>query len=374
MQIKLVGSTRVYGGVPNSPTANCCFPSIARLPNGTLLASWRTGSNKDSDDGAIWLARSTDETTWSRPQLILQAGQLDGLWGEPHCGPLTVLQDGRLLCTVMWVVRPRPGMEFFNPITEGLLPLRTLFYVSHDEGISWRHLSEMDGGPYSGPLAITGPALQLADGTLACPFEVNKPYDDTAAWRHAAALKFSRDGGNTWPACVEIANDPTGQVMYWDAHVVPCSTDHWVAAFWTFDRQQGVDRTIHLAHSTDAGKTWTPPRDLQIVGQIAEPVPLSGGRLLLIYVDRFHTASIRARISLDQGKTFAAEGLVIYEHAKQSPSVIAPTETAAYLQDMSLWTFGRVQAVAHGDTIWLVYYAGNNHSTDIYCSRLQVDS
>jgi hypothetical protein len=373
MQIKLVGSARIFGGVPNSTTANCCFPSIARLPSGTLLASWRTGTNKDSDDGAIWLARSTDGTTWSQPQLVLQAGQLDGLWGEPHYGPLTVLHDGSLLCTVMWVVRPRPGMEFFNPQTEGLLPLRTLFYVSHDEGLTWRLASEMDGRPYAGPLAITGPVLQLADGTLACPFEVNKPYDDTTAWRHAAAIKFSRDSGKTWPACVEIANDPTGHVMYWDAHVVPCSTNYWVAAFWTFDRQHGVDRSIHIAHSTDAGQTWSPPRDLQIVGQVAEPVPLGDDRLVLIYVDRFGSASIRARLSHDLGKTFEAEELVIYEHAKRSPNVIAPTKTADYLQDMSLWTFGRVQAVAHGDTIWLVYYAGNAHNTAIYCARLLVE-
>ena len=65
-----------------------------------------------------------------------------------------------------------------------------------------------------------------------------------------------------------------------------------------------MDTTVHLIRSTDRGQSWTKPWDTEIQGQITQPVYLPDGRLLLIWVDRFGTRSIRAAISTDHGQTF----------------------------------------------------------------------
>lgn len=373
--VNIVTNNLIYRGEAGTPTANSCFPSVVRMARGELLLSWRVGSQKDSTDGAIWMTRSANGTNWTAPQQIIAAGLRGGVPGEPHYGPLTALGDGRLLCTVMWVDRSKPDRPFFNPTTEGLLPLQTLILESRDAGETWQEIGRLDDRPYDAPLAITGPVIELGDGSLACPFEVNKRYDDSGPWRHAAALKFSYDGGRTWPEIVEIANDPSGQLMYWDAHVVAVDKNRCLATFWTFDREQQCDRTIHLAESTDFGRTWSVPRDLGIAGQVSELVPLGHGRLLLIYVDRFGTRSIRSRLSVDGGKTFDEQEIVIHQQPLGAADAGQNSATADYLQDMSLWTFGRVQAVADAPgSAWVVYYAGDTSCTGIYVARLKVES
>ena len=252
--------------------------------------------------------------------------------------------------------------------------MRTWFCQSRDGGLSWSDYRFMDGEPYHGPLAITGPVLVLDDGRLACQFEVNKPYEDTRPWRHAAAWKISPDGGHNWPEHVEVANDPTGRVMYWDARYVFGAKGYVMAAFWTYDRQQQRDANIHLSESRDGGRTWSEPRDCGLVGQVCHPVLLGGDRLLLVYVDRFRSPTIRAALSNDLGRSFVAD-LVVYQHPVAQREQGEDSDPAAYLQDMELWTFGRIEAISAGDgTVWLVYYAGNAQATSIHWARLQVPS
>lgn len=371
--MKLSFNTPICQGVPGTTTANCCFPSIARGAGGQLIATWRMGSQKDSADGAIWLASSRDDgRSWSSPTEVFQPGSWNGGLREPHYAPISVLSDGRMLAAVMWVGRRESSLPFFNPVTEGILPLQTVFYSSSDSGLSWSDMGELDTAPYSGPLAITGPLLELPDGELACQFEVNKNYDDTEPWRHAAALKISPDGGRTWPECREVANDASGQLFFWDARIVKIDSRQCLAMFWTFDRVNRRDRRVHIAHSDDAGRTWTKPLETPVVGQVAEPVPFRNHRLALIVVDRYESRSIKAFLSDDCGKTFGDE-LLVYRQPGGQMDAGRNAVTADYLQDMELWTFGRVQAVTDAkNSIWVVYYAGDANSTGIYCAKIEL--
>lgn len=382
--VSLISEGTIFAGTPNSPTANSCFPAIVELPGGTLLASWRVGSQKDSADGQILLSRSTDAgVSWSEAERFA-----DGPWtaqpGEVHYAPLTVLGPDHVMAVLMWVDRSQPGRPFFNPATEGLLPLRTWFCESRDAGRTWGDYRWMDVDAVSScigcnetpqpdcPLAITGPVLALPDRRLACQFEVNKPYEDTKPWRHAAAYRVSSDGGRTWPEYVEVANDPTGRVMYWDARYAFDRTGRGIVAFWTYDRQRQCDANIHLSESSDAGRTWTMPRDLGLVGQVCHPVPLGGDRLLLVYVDRFRTRSLRAALSNDMGRSFV-DDIVVYQHPAAHADCGQDSTATDYLQDMELWTFGRVEAILADDgTVSVIYYAGNAQATDIRHARLRV--
>lgn len=369
--MKLINKGIVFAGAPGTNTASCCFPGIVRLPDGKLMCSWRAGSTKESADGKIWLAHSPDNgNQWN--SWPLDVSDQDGeAAGEFHYGPLTVLDDGRLLITLMWTDRSDPSLPFFNPETEGLLPVRTIFAESTDGGRTWSQRRAMDAAPYHSPMPITGPVLRLPSGWLACCFEVNKHYADTRPWRHAAAMKLSSDGGITWPEAVEVANDPSGRLMFWDQrHSI--FGDRHVAMFWTYDRSANKDTNIHLSRSSGGGKTWTPPTDTGIVGQVAHPVHLRDGRLMVIYIDRFHTRSIRARLSEDDGRTFSDQVLIIHEQPRNSVDPGDTSQSADYLQDMQLWSFGRVDAVTDNtEDVWIVFYAGDSRATGIHWAHVK---
>lgn len=370
--MRLTDQWTVFCGTPGTTTSNCCFPSLVRLPNGEYLVSWRVGSQKDSADGRIMLSRSMDAgRTWSNPT-GLSLGPYASQPGEPHYAPLTVLADGRILATIMWVDRSNPTLPFFHPKTEGLLPTRVLFCESSDAGGTWTNFREMDSTPYNSPIPITGPVLVLGNGELACQFEVNKNYEDVRPWRHAAAWKISHDGGQTWPDCIEVAHDPADRLMYWDAHYALGPNGFCVASFWAYNHADGCDAPIHLSFSHDNGRHWSLPQDTNITGQIAHPVLLEDGRIILLYIERFETRSIRALLSDDLGKSFHSD-FVVFEQSKSQPAPLQKATAADYLQEMDAWTFGRVDALAepNGD-IAIVFYAGNREATDIYWSRLKV--
>src|SRR3989304_4277883 len=55
-------------GEPGSRRAISTIPTLTPLPNGRLLATYRVGTTKDSDDQTIELRRSDDGgRTWSEP-------------------------------------------------------------------------------------------------------------------------------------------------------------------------------------------------------------------------------------------------------------------------------------------------------------------
>jgi BNR repeat-like domain len=368
----LAESHVIYSGTPRTHSANCCFPSITRLPSGDLLASWRIGSDKDSADGAIMLARSADSGHMWSPPWRLPAGPDAPMPGEAHYGPLTALGPDHVLATIMWVDRSNQGRPFFHPETEGLLPVRTIFCESYDAGQTWRDYREMDLAPYHSPMPITGPTLKLADGRLACQFEVNKDYEDLRPWRHAAAWKISDDGGRNWPEHVEVANDPAGKLMYWDAGYALRANGFGLAAFWTYDRWSNRDATIHMSSTEDGGRHWSEPWNTDLRGQVARPLLLDDGRLLLVYVDRFHDCGIRAVVSNDFGRTFSGE-TVVYRHESDNGEAGSKSTSAEYNQAMNLWTFGRIDALTASDgAVLVVFYAGGSESTSIHCARLVI--
>jgi sialidase-1 len=369
--MRVLAEGTLFTGTAGTRTANCCFPAIVQLPDGTLVVSWRVGSQKDSADGQILLLRSTDEgNSWSAPE-PLPAGPWTDTPGEVHYAPLTVLGQNHLLAALMWVDRSDPTLPFFNPTTEGILPIRTWFCESRDGGRSWGDYRVMNEEP-DAPPTLTGPVLALDRDRLVCQMEVNKSYEDAGPWRQRAIWKMSQDGGYSWPDCVEVAHDPAGRVFYWDARYSLGANGYVIAALWTYDREAKSDLPIHLCESRDGGQTWSAPRDSGLVGQIGYPVLLGGSRLLLPYIDRYGSPSIRAALSNDLGRTFS-ENITIYRHQAAQLDPGKNSTAADYLQDMELWTFGRVEPFLGIDgTVWLAYYAGNAQATSIRWARLEV--
>ena len=128
--MEIVKRVRVTSG----PKRHRAFPGLLRLNDGTLLLTYREGSDHwPTDDSVLRATRSTDGgTTWSDPTTILQ----ETGWGfSAHHGPIQ-LSDGSILL---------PGMSLRH--VEGRRGFRVHSLRSDDGGDTWdvRQIGPMPG-------------------------------------------------------------------------------------------------------------------------------------------------------------------------------------------------------------------------------------
>jgi len=349
------------------------FAHTIALAHGPLIATCRAGSTKDGDDELIEFFRSDDGgRTWSEPWRPFAPTLLHGKLGTIKVCYLTEVTPGRLLAATMWIDRTTyPGQPLFNPDTEGCLPMEILLAESSDEGQSWTPWLHVPMPTDIGPASLTNPILKLGDGSLAMSIETNKTYADRSPWMQKVVFFHSVDQGQTWGPPVVAGQDPSGRIFNWDLRccVVP---DGRIATFaWTYDTQTTSYRNIHRRISDDHGHTWSPPVNLGIADQAGPPAVLPDGRIVLAWVDRFGTHSIRARIATTVDAQFdPASEVVIYTHGNEAKR---DDKTGDLLAEMGAWAFGLPYATALPDgDVLVVYYAGDNQKMDIHWARLRL--
>ena len=385
--MQIVDSGILSRGQPDSSRAILTFPTVIALEDGSLLASYRTGTTKDSDDETVEFVRSLDSgRTWSEPWKPLENPTLDGLYGSLRVCYLTELSPGHLLGAALWIDRTTyPGGGLFNEETEGCLPMSVLLADSDDNGASWSPWRLVPMPAEIGPPSLTAPVLMLADGSLALSIETNKQYNDASPWMQKVVFLHSQDHQGTtgrqgsggkpavdqrWGAPVVAGEDPSGRIFFWDLRcgVAP---DGRVAIFaWTYDTVTTRYLNIHRRISADSGHTWTDVEDLGFADQAARPAMLADGRVVLPYVDRFGSRSIRARLAATIDAPFnAATEVVLYQQEQASGD--QTDSTSELLSEMSLWTFGLPYGEALADgTALVVYYAGTDETMDIHWARI----
>ena len=385
--MQIVDSGILSRGQPASSRAILTFPTVIALEDGSLLASYRTGTTKDSDDETVEFVRSLDNgRTWSEPWKPFENPTLDGLSGSLRVCYLTELSPGHLLAAALWIDRTTyPGGGLFNEETEGCLPMSVLLADSDDNGASWSPWRLVPMPAEIGPPSLTAPVLMLADGSLALSIETNKQYNDASPWMQKVVFLHSQDHQGTtgrqgsggkpavdqrWGEPVVAGEDPSGRIFYWDLRcgVAP---DGRVAIFaWTYDTVATRYLNIHRRISADSGHTWTDAEDLGFADQAARPAMLADGRVVLPYVDRFGSRSIRARLAATIDAPFdAATEVVLYQQEQASGD--QKDSTSELLSEMSLWTFGLPYGETLADgTALVVYYAGTDETMDIHWARI----
>jgi hypothetical protein len=221
-----------------------------------------------------------------------------------------------------------------------------------------------------GPPSLTSPVLKLADGRLALSIETNKPYLDSSKWLQSAVYFYSSDEGRSWSGPVTVAEDPSGRIFNWDLRCA-VAPDGRVASFaWTYDTATTSYLDIHRRISRDGGASWSAPEALGISDQAARPAIFPDGSVILAWVDRFGSRSIRARFAPDLAAPFdPSTDIAVYQHPRpQSASV----DTGDMLASMGMWNFGLpyAEALPGGDAM-VVYYAGEAAALDIRWARLR---
>ena len=371
--MRIVASGFLRRAEPGTNRANLTFPMALSLSDGTLIATLRAGPEKDTASDRIEVYRSADDgATWTGPATPFVSPDVEGKGGSLKICYLTELAPGRLIAAAMWIDRTTyPGQPLFNADTEGCLPMAILLADSHDNGVSWSGWRHVPMPAEIGPPSLTGPLLKLADGRLAMSIETNKPYLDRSKWQQRAVYFHSSDQGQTWSAPVTVAEDPTGRIFNWDLRAA-VGPDGRIASFaWTYDSQTSTYLDIHRRVSADGGLSWTPPEAIGVSDQAARPAIRRDGSVVLAWVDRFGTQSIRARYAPAIDAPFSPDSeVVIYTHGAGEA---ASADTGDMLASMDLWSFGLPFAeVLPGGDVLVFYYAGEPKALDIRWARLTV--
>lgn len=372
--MRIVGQGTLASSQSGTSRATLTFPCFSSLADGTVLACWRCGTTKDSEDETIECCRSPDNgVTWGTAWRPFGNVQVGGKRGSlKHC-QLTEVSPRRLLAACLWVDRESfPGRPLFDPKTEGCLPMAVVLADSRDGGKSWSDPKPVSLPEELGPPSLTNPILRLASGELAMSVETNKSYVDTARWMQKAVLLHSSDGGASWQSPIASAEDPAGRIFYWDQRA-GVSPDGRIATFlWTFDHDTARYLSIRRRISNDNGRSWSAFEDLGFSDQPSHPAILQDGRTVLGWVDRFGSRSIRARLAPDVGAAFdPGTELVIYQHDAPASRTGARGAPGELLAEMSLWSFGLPFADALPDgTVLVLYYAGSEHAMDIRWCRI----
>lgn len=373
--MEILESGVLFRGVPGTDRAALTFPSVLALADGALLATLHAGSTKDSADERVELHRSRDGgRSWEELWLPAYDEPIDGARGTLKVCYLSELAPGRVLAAAMWIDRETyPGRPLFNPETEGCLPMHILLAESGDGGGSWSPWRLVRLPAEIGPASLTSPVLRLPDGTVAMSIETNKHYHDPSPWHQRVVLFHSRDGGQTWSDPVTAGEDPTGRIFNWDQRL-GLAPDGRIGAFiWTYDSAERRYLDIHRRVSADGGLTWSKAESLGFPDQAGRPAVLPDGRVVLPWVDRFGSRSIRARVAPAIDAPFEPESEAVLYTLDGAGSRDGSDSTGEMLADMALWTFGLpyAEAVRGGDVL-VVYYAGSEDAMDVRLARLRV--
>ncbi len=373
--MKIVETGILSRGDPGTRRAALTFPSVVALAGGELLATVRAGSTKDSADEVVELHRSGDSgRIWQLQHRFSYEGMLGRARGTLKLCYLTEVTPGRLIATAMWIDRTTyPGAPLFNPTTEGCLPMFILLADSDDGGATWTPWCVVPLPAEIGPASLTSPILRVTDGSLAMSIETNKHYQDRAPWRQRVVLFHSHDDGQSWGPPFTAGEDPSGRIFNWDQRLGMAPDGRLGAFVWTYDSHTHSYRNIHRRISADHGHAWSDAEDLGFADQAGRPAVLADGRVLLPWVDRFGTHTIRARMAPAIDAAFApASEVIIYALEEEGATGQDEDSTGAQLAEMSLWTFGLPYAVElpDGDAL-VVYYAGGPATLDIRWARLR---
>lgn len=385
MRIVDSGEIRDGRAIPDH-RRNCAFTTISRLRDGTILVSGRWGSARDSVDGhaCIWATADTGRT-WSLRYDGYGKASWNGIPGEVKGLTSTESAPGRLTATALWVDRSDPDLPFIHPETQGLLPMRIMHVKSEDGGCTWSPPRRMDTTPHLAASPCSHHIIRLPGGVLAQPYEQWKEYEDPSPGRPAARLRFSRDGGLTWPDFVTVARHPDNALAYWDQRLAIHPGDGRLAAtFWTHDFNAGVDIDVHIAYGTPDGRSWTIPRGTGLPGQHCQPLALGGDRLLAAYPRRQDPPGIVLSISEDFGAHWdRGRDLLVYDSTAGTESGARGSRTQSELWgDMERWRFGHPRMVRlpgrpdrpdrPDDEVFVVYYAGDDAVKTARWARVRV--
>ena len=348
------------------------MPVITLLPNGSWIASQHVGEELGSPDNHIEVLRSSDGgATWANTGSVHPGGGLpDDGWCY-RAPRISVVPDGRL---VMEATRFEIGEKLFELETEALQRPEMLLFWSSNLGLTW-------SGPQVVPVDLpkdrytwngAGSLLQLSSDRWAYPLETWKPEGFEGPPDQKAGMVFSSDQGRTWGEFTVVADDPTGELLWWDQMQTVLPDGRIYTMIWTHRYGTSEDLVNHWTISEDQGKTWSKPRPTNLRGQVCSPVALPDGRVAAIYNFRHDPQGIHVSLTSDL-ENFDVENKVVVWDAGREATLGEP-ETDNFLAEHMKIAFGRPAGLLlpNGDLLTF-FWCTSKEVTETRWVKVRVD-
>ncbi len=280
--MKCIRSGLIYRNQkPHIKSIQAYMPSLVKYSNGEMVCAVRMGEAFQAHDLRSSLFRSKDAgETWQKEEMICE-GTLD----KPTTDNARISLDSDGECLVAFIIRQdrkRKDMGLTNEMTQGYVEQELLISKSYDRGRSWET-------PRAVIPPLTGPCFEMCGSILA---EDDKWFLPTSTWPdwdgelpngYKTIAFISYDKGKTWPEYVDVFDDPTGEIVYWESRIIKLQDNKILATAWAYDRINKCDKDNQYVISSDGGKSFSAPRSTGLCGQTLNPILLSDGRIFNVY-------------------------------------------------------------------------------------------
>ncbi|WP_135552522.1 sialidase family protein [Paenibacillus cymbidii] len=280
--IQLLGEGILHRNpVPHVYSRQAYFPSVIRLENGELLASFCIGQAFEAEDLHACLARSADQgRTWTF-EGRLYPGTPDRVTSDV-CR-LSHGKDGEIVAFAIRHDRKRTGHGLANPDNLGFVEVELLLFRSRDGGRTWTEPETIEPALVGPSFEMTSPIVPLRDGSWLLPTSTWRGWDGYCPNGMKAVALQSNDQGATWPAYLEVMADPKQQLIYWESKIIELADGRLLAAAWVYNETEARDLPNHYAVTGATNRTFAPPRSTGLSGQTLNMAQLDDGRILTVY-------------------------------------------------------------------------------------------
>lgn len=275
----------------------CAWPSLVRLPGGSVLAIIFNQPTHGVWEGDVECWISTDDGhNWSKHGVPAPhepgTNRMNVAAGMANDGAVVVLVSG-------WGSRPPRGVNR-HPGFDSTMLLPCWVCRSSDAGRTWTRTTSFAPPPGAATAIPYGKIVTLPDGTLGVTAGVVRVEDvqrEDQAWFYR-----SRDDGRTWgePTLISTGSNETDLLPATDGRLLAASRS-----------QAGGHLDLFL--SDDAGHTWTFGR--QLTGDGEHPAHLllrRDGTIVLTYSIRHRGFfGIGARLSANAGRDWYSPATVL---------------------------------------------------------------
>jgi hypothetical protein len=278
--VELVDTGLVYRNPePYLRAIHAWHPTLALLENGEILAAYDLAEAVSALDYRTYLSRSSDGgKSWSEPKLLSDTAKA----GNRECVRISMMSDGTLVGAGIRRHATDPEAGSWNPETYGVEPGDWFILRSEDGGRTWQGSEEFEPTLTGQPYEHCHTIVETSDGRWLLPTGLLRNWDGEAPLGLKTIAMVSRDRGRTWPECLEIFQDPQGDVIYHEVSLTELPDGRLLSVAWPFHISSGKTTTLVPYAIAPDGKSFTKRGSTQIPGETSKILSLGDDRVLCL--------------------------------------------------------------------------------------------
>ena len=280
------------------------YPSLVQTRDGQQIALF-TSQSKEQEQagiGELMMVRRTGSAEvrwWKRPRVVYA-----GTEGEPRApGTLTSLSNGHIIAP-------------FVLLRQEELSSQMHMLHSVDDAASWQVGPAIETPPLMWA-APNGRIIEVS-GELIMPLFGAVSADSLRSGRFICGILRSQNQGKTWSDWSPVAEESSGQYSYEYPAMLLLADGTLVAVLTRRSLSPTIDapQVLIRCHSSDGGRTWTPPEQLA-VGSWPSLVRADEQTTLCVYSVWSGWGEMRLLASRDGLRSFTQD-LIVLEHGWMS--------------------------------------------------------